>query len=133
MFTHEEAGDEKAGKNEEHIDADETTARPEAGVVEQHRQDSHGSQTLDVVAMGRPRSRRDASGGWRRVDGSLLHNPIKAQETKMVVRFWDFLHQVLSSCTFMIDLLRFLGRPVHNRTRPEAPGLVWMSGHRAIE
>jgi hypothetical protein len=53
----EDAGDQKAGENEKDVDADEATREERhARVPENHKQNRHSSQTLDVVSVRHPAS-----------------------------------------------------------------------------
>ena len=50
MFTQQQTRDEKAGDDEEHVDADESTAQTEeVGVIQDHDADCDGAQALDVA------------------------------------------------------------------------------------
>jgi len=54
-FAPKQAGDQKAGDDEEHVHADETATYPGQLRVKQHyRHHSHRAQTLDVGAESHP-------------------------------------------------------------------------------
>ena len=55
----DDAGDQKTGNDKEDVDADEPAGNQlRKGVVEQHWQDGHRAQTVDILAIAQRRGMR---------------------------------------------------------------------------